>query len=53
VSDYFGFRVRLHRNAHSGRAHSKLAITRAIIQRSLARTIVLGATLATDLLANP
>jgi len=39
-------------NTRSGRVHSKLAITRAIIQRSLARTIVLGATLAKDLLAN-
>jgi DNA-binding transcriptional regulator LsrR (DeoR family) len=39
--------------AHPGRTHSKLAITRAILQRGLARTTVLGATLAQDLLASP
>ena len=33
--------------------HSKLAITKAILQQSLTRTCILGATLARDLLESP
>jgi len=39
--------------AASGKVHSKLEMTRAILRRGLARTCVLGATLAQDLIANP
>ena len=38
--------------AHRGKPHSKLDITRAMLQRSLARTIVLGAALTQALLAS-
>jgi hypothetical protein len=39
--------------AGSGKVHSKLEMTRAILRRGLAHTCVLGATLAQDLIANP
>jgi hypothetical protein len=39
--------------AGSGKVHSKLEMTRAILRHGLAHTCVLGATLAQDLIANP